>query len=56
MWVPGGLYHLAAALWFLAAGLKDSALEGLDQHPADREQAAERDERDEPGLPAPALR
>lgn len=24
MWVPGGLYHLAAALWFLLRGLRDS--------------------------------
>ena len=23
MWVPGGLYHLAAALWFLLRGLKE---------------------------------
>ena len=23
MWVPGGLYHLVAALWFLLRGLKD---------------------------------
>ena len=25
MWVPGGLYHLAAALWFLMRGLRESA-------------------------------
>ena len=56
MWIPGGLYHLAAALWFLARGLGDSAQEGLDQGPADREQAAQRDERAEPRLPAPVLR
>jgi putative membrane protein len=24
MWVPGGLYHLAAALWFLLRGLRES--------------------------------
>jgi putative membrane protein len=24
MWVPGGLYHLAAALWFLVRGLRES--------------------------------
>ena len=24
MWIPGGLYHLAAALWFLMRGLKTS--------------------------------
>jgi hypothetical protein len=29
MWIPGGLYHLAAALWFLAR-----SLDRLDvQHP-----------------------
>ncbi|MDQ4088602.1 MAG: cytochrome c oxidase assembly protein, partial [Pseudomonadota bacterium] len=24
MWIPGGLYHLAAALWFLMRGLRES--------------------------------
>jgi cytochrome c oxidase assembly factor CtaG len=37
MWVPGGLYHLAASLWFLAKGLSPPALR---HRPADREQAA----------------
>jgi cytochrome c oxidase assembly factor CtaG len=54
MWVPGGFYHLAASLWFLAKGLGGSAPPGLDHRPADREQAAQRDEQAEPGLPAPA--
>jgi putative membrane protein len=54
MWVPGGFYHLAAALWFLAGALRNSAPIGLDHRPAGREQAAQRNEQAEPGLPAPA--
>ena len=34
MWIPGGLYHLAAALWFLAKGLKPASPEGaVSAHP-----------------------
>ena len=40
MWVPGGLYHLVASLWFLARALGESAHEGFDHRPADREQTA----------------
>ena len=55
MWIPGGLYHLIAALWFLSRAL-GSADERLDQGPGDRHQAAQSDERAEPDLPAPTLR
>jgi cytochrome c oxidase assembly factor CtaG len=54
MWVPGGLWHLAAALLFLARGLRASAPPGLDHRPAEREQAAQQDEQADPNLPAPA--
>ncbi len=52
MWVPGGLWHLAAALLFLGHALRASAPPGLDHRPADREQAAQQHERPDPGLPA----
>jgi putative membrane protein len=54
MWVPGGLYHLAAALWFLARGLAGSEIQALDHRPGDREQAAKGDEQAKRDLPAPA--
>jgi putative membrane protein len=44
MWVPGGLWHLAAALLFLGRALRASAPPGLDHRPADREQAAQQHE------------
>jgi hypothetical protein len=55
MWVPGGFWHLAASLWFLAKGLGGSADPGLHEGPADRDQNPERDEGAEPGRPAPAV-
>ena len=55
MWIPGGLWHLAAALLFLGRALRSSAPPGLDHRPADREQAAEQDEGTDPDLPAAAL-
>ena len=54
MWVPGGLWHLAAALLFLGRALRASAPPGLDHRPADREQAAEQNESPDPKLPVPA--
>jgi len=54
MWVPGGLWHLAAALLFLGRALRASAPPGLDHRPADREQAAEQYESPDPKLPGPA--
>ena len=54
MWVPGGLYHLAAALWFLAKSLGGSAEPAFRERPDHRQQAAQGDEGAEPGLPAPA--
>lgn len=55
MWVPGGLWHLAAALLFLGRALRASAPPGLDHRPADREEAAEQHEGADPCLPAPAI-
>ena len=54
MWVPGGLYHLAVALWFLAASLGGSADPGLHQGPGERDKAEEGDEAADPGRPAAA--
>ena len=54
MWVPGGFWHLAAALIFLGRALRSSAPPGLDHRPADREQAAEQDEGADPKLPMSA--
>jgi len=57
MWVPGGLWHLGASLWFLAKALGDASTDkGLDDRPGDGDEAAERDEGAQPGLPAAALR
>jgi hypothetical protein len=39
MWIPGGLFHLGAALIFLARAL-GSTPEGLDHRIADRHEAA----------------
>jgi len=53
MWVPGGLYHLAAALWFLARSL-GSEIQALDHRPGDRDRGGDGDEPSERDLPAPA--
>jgi putative membrane protein len=54
MWVPGGLWHLAAALLFLGRALSASAPPGLDHRPAYRKQAAQQHEGPDPKLPDPA--
>ena len=54
MWIPGGLYHLAAALWFLAKSLGGSEPEGFDHRPGDRDEDADGDEQGKRDLPAPA--
>jgi cytochrome c oxidase assembly factor CtaG len=52
MWVPGGLYHLAAALWFLLGALQLSEPEGLPHREREREQAPGGDENADGELPA----
>jgi cytochrome c oxidase assembly factor CtaG len=57
MWIPGGLWHLGAALLFLGRALMSSAPPGLHHRPAEGEQAAKQDEESHPELPtAAALR
>lgn len=53
MWVPGGFWHLAAALFFLGRALRASAPPALHHGPADREQAAKQHEGAHDKLPAP---
>jgi putative membrane protein len=52
MWVPGGLWHLAAALLFLARALRASTPPGLHDRPAEREKATQQYEGANPQLPA----
>jgi cytochrome c oxidase assembly factor CtaG len=52
MWVPGGLWHLAAALLFLANALRASTPPAFHERPAEGEKATQQYEGANPKLPA----